>query len=804
MKRIVLTLLTVFAFLLCKAQNDVLTNRLTLSKVRVDSISRDSIRNTGKNNNLITEAAAKAYARLVSGAGGTIINLTGGVKTTVTGTYPNLQVNVSGTFDSTWVPNAHSKAYYDALYLGIGAIFDSTKVTGLHTQGYYDVRYDGRFLKPTNNLSDVTNSITALSNLGFTTVGQAFAKLANPFNNRYIKINSDNSVSARNPNQMLQDLGISLLANASGSANTYVVLFWTIDGTAYYPGAQYWVKFAVANTGASTIDIGQGAKTIVKGANTPLAAGDIVVNKVYKLVYDGTNFQMINPGDVPGSGGGGGGSGLSVSQVDSIAYLASVRATKDSTKRYYIRNSNGAIKLGTAKSDSVFVISGLTADSNIVITPYIDNNGDTAYKIKAAVPTSVTNVVLLNDSTLQITKSNGTTSTLHLPIALPGVDGGGSQTPWLTTIDGNQQKLLNVLQLSVKKQVASTGENAVLMSGQMEDSTIAWSHSNMVITPNQGIDLDGNTTLDLLTMKDNTGGAIEQIVNVLPNTRYFLSFDAKQGTITGAEYYIADWGNTYSVIVNNTSYAISPTVTRFQFGFTTPSGTTQIKFRPFNNPFSTGNLYLGRVMIARDSLAVYQATTTSAATGTTSQIVNVLNTDTAFGGRVAIGKAIASATLDVGGQVHIDNIPNGTAGTDSTLVTNAGVIKKVRSIVSPEIVASQDNVARTANSTLISYNNGGTDASYSISAAMYVSTLPSGTVYINVAYIDINGVSRLINFYNQGATSMGMSTTGGSNFPPIGEIRVKAGTNISIAALWTGGPGAGLLYDVSATIYKIR
>jgi hypothetical protein len=50
------------------------------------------------------------------------------------------------------------------------------------------------------------------------------------------------------------------------------------------------------NTGAATIDLGPGAATIVKrNAAVVLANGDIAASSRIILMYDGTNFVLLNP-----------------------------------------------------------------------------------------------------------------------------------------------------------------------------------------------------------------------------------------------------------------------------------------------------------------------------------------------------------------------------------------------------------------------------------------------------------------------------------------------------------------------------
>jgi hypothetical protein len=91
----------------------------------------------------------------------------------------------------------------------------------------------------------------------------------------------------------------------TGTANTYAA---TIAGiSSYTEGDIYAIKFNVTNTGASTLNISSsGVKSIVKNASTTLEANDILANKIYILVYDGTNFQLVTLGGGGVSGAAGG------------------------------------------------------------------------------------------------------------------------------------------------------------------------------------------------------------------------------------------------------------------------------------------------------------------------------------------------------------------------------------------------------------------------------------------------------------------------------------------------------------------
>lgn len=85
-----------------------------------------------------------------------------------------------------------------------------------------------------------------------------------------------------------------------GVANAYTVtLFPPSPGVnqAYRTGVAYAFGAVANNTGASTLDVdGKGPKAITKYGTTALAANDIVNGQMCVVVYDGTRFQLLNPG----------------------------------------------------------------------------------------------------------------------------------------------------------------------------------------------------------------------------------------------------------------------------------------------------------------------------------------------------------------------------------------------------------------------------------------------------------------------------------------------------------------------------
>lgn len=95
----------------------------------------------------------------------------------------------------------------------------------------------------------------------------------------------------------------SRYAADAGGDDTYAV---TLDPApaAYYAGMEVNFKPTTANTGACTLDVnGLGAKTIKKNVSSDLDTGDILANQIVKVIYDGTNFQLVStvPTVVPAS-----------------------------------------------------------------------------------------------------------------------------------------------------------------------------------------------------------------------------------------------------------------------------------------------------------------------------------------------------------------------------------------------------------------------------------------------------------------------------------------------------------------------
>jgi len=92
----------------------------------------------------------------------------------------------------------------------------------------------------------------------------------------------------------VQDSTFQYLTGVSGT-NT-IVATAAISMTALAAGQTFRFIAAATNTGGVTLNINSiGAKAITKNGTTALTANDILINSVLEVIYDGTQFQLINP-----------------------------------------------------------------------------------------------------------------------------------------------------------------------------------------------------------------------------------------------------------------------------------------------------------------------------------------------------------------------------------------------------------------------------------------------------------------------------------------------------------------------------
>lgn len=237
---------------------------------------------------------------------------------------------------------------------------------------------------------------------------------------------------------------LSEYAVTTGSANTYV-LTSSPAITAYTAGLVFNIKINVSNTGPSTINIsGLGAASLVKGASTALASGDLVQDRVYQIVYDGTNFQVTPTGSMAWQYA----TGITVDEADIdnvningntitassgsllITNLANPTNAQDAATKTYTDNiiqivntTTGAVATGTTQipnDDSIPQNTEGNEYMTLAITPVSATSKlkiDVVFNYAQTGVTTISAAALFQDSTanaLAVASSvNSTASTLH-------------------------------------------------------------------------------------------------------------------------------------------------------------------------------------------------------------------------------------------------------------------------------------------------------------------------------------------------------------------------------------------------------
>lgn len=113
------------------------------------------------------------------------------------------------------------------------------------------------------------------------------------------KINLTDADDVQIPNFPVDNVSSFSASNnffiTTGTANSYL-LDPSPSLLSYSAGDTFNVEFNVGNSGPSTINISNlGAKSLVIAPATALSSGNLITGVIYTIVYDGTNFQVLNP-----------------------------------------------------------------------------------------------------------------------------------------------------------------------------------------------------------------------------------------------------------------------------------------------------------------------------------------------------------------------------------------------------------------------------------------------------------------------------------------------------------------------------
>lgn len=192
-------------------------------------------------------------------------------------------------------------------------------------------------------------------------------------NNRVTGMGAGTALTDASTLQQTLINGLTYMAS-TGSANAYV-LTPSPAITAYADGQAFAFKANFTNSGAATVAIsGLTAQAIKKRGSTALDAGDITSGSIYIMRYDGTNFQLLNPGTIeiigdtsPQLGGALDTNSFGINMADTVLsrpeikdYAESYTAANSSTA-YTVDITNGNVFEITMTGNCTFTFSNPSA-----------------------------------------------------------------------------------------------------------------------------------------------------------------------------------------------------------------------------------------------------------------------------------------------------------------------------------------------------------------------------------------------------------------------------------------------------------
>lgn len=122
--------------------------------------------------------------------------------------------------------------------------------------------------------------------------------------------------------------------NTSAGTSNVMTLGASQVVTAYAAGDLYTFKSGTSNSAATTINVDSAGAKNIYSAGAALSGGEIVSGRIYTIVYDGTQFQLLNPSKFP--------------TADGAVGAPSIAPTSDSdTGFYFAANTINAATGGT-------------------------------------------------------------------------------------------------------------------------------------------------------------------------------------------------------------------------------------------------------------------------------------------------------------------------------------------------------------------------------------------------------------------------------------------------------------------------
>lgn len=150
----------------------------------------------------------------------------------------------------------------------------------------------------TINGSDVISTSRTVINTNFSNLNTDKIETSTLDTDTTLAANSDSKIATQKATKAYVDASVNPTGRSwneyavdSVGSDSYAI---TVSGiSAYVAGQTFKFKAGTANTGACTLNVnGLGAKTIKKDVSSDLVTGDILVNQILVVTYDGTNMVM--------------------------------------------------------------------------------------------------------------------------------------------------------------------------------------------------------------------------------------------------------------------------------------------------------------------------------------------------------------------------------------------------------------------------------------------------------------------------------------------------------------------------------
>jgi hypothetical protein len=224
-----------------------------------------------------------------------------------------------------------------------------------------------------------------------------------------------------------QDSAFTFLTSPAGT-NTMTAIA-SLGMSTYVTGQRFFFVAPTTNTGACTLNINAiGIKSITKLGTTALVAGDVISGAIIQVVYDGTEFQLLNPPALP--------SGVITMWSGSIAsipggwYLCDgTNGTPNLRDRFIVgAGSTYAVNATGGSADAVVVSHSHTATSTVTDPSHAHRQQ--GYTYTSAAPGGGTPLASNYSTTdMGATTSVATGITVNTTVSTTGVSGTNANLP---------------------------------------------------------------------------------------------------------------------------------------------------------------------------------------------------------------------------------------------------------------------------------------------------------------------------------------------------------------------------------------